>query len=83
MANYRLNSWNLLRFIIVEGPPPCQSGVWVFEFSASPLMRYKVLRGKGFYMEHHCEKPVEGWHLIVLTLLTITIYNPADSKKIV
>jgi hypothetical protein len=34
-------------------------------------------------MEPHCEKPVKSWTLIVLTLLTITIYNPADSTKIV
>ena len=32
-------------------------------------------------MEPQCEKPVEGWGLIVLTLLTVNIYNPVDSKK--
>jgi hypothetical protein len=69
--------------IIVEGPPLCQSRVWIFEFSVPQLTTHKVLKGKEFYMEPHCEKPVKSWSLIVLTLLTITIYNPADSTKIV
>lgn len=47
---------------------------WVF---AARATAYKGLSAKGFYMEPHCEKPVEGWPLIVLTLLTRNIYNPS------
>jgi hypothetical protein len=56
-------------FIIVEGPPPCQSGVWIFEFSAVRRTVTKVFQDKGFYMEPYCEKPVKVWGAYCLDTL--------------